>query len=166
MHLERVRKHGDPNINRRSESTPPIDRVMAKVVVKAPSGCWEFTGARQSRGHGLVRVGSRSDGSERLEKAHRVAYEALVGPVPDGLVLDHLCCNPPCVNPAHLEPVTLAENTRRGMAQRESCRNGHLYSEVGWHEWQDGRRMCAVCYRAIRERANQRRRERRREGGN
>lgn len=158
MHYERWRRHGDPLVNLRTVSTPVIERLMAKVEVDGETQCWVFTGSRQSFGHGLIRVG------ERVERAHRVSYEHHVGPIPDGLTIDHLCRNPPCVNPAHLEAVPLAENTRRGFAAREQCRNGHNYADAGWQVWPDGRRMCAVCYREIRNRASARRRERRREG--
>lgn len=72
-------------------------------------GCWTYQGRRDDNGYGRV---ARQGGSGDL-MAHRVIYEALVGPIPDGLTLDHLCLNTSCVNPAHLEPVTRSENSRR-----------------------------------------------------
>jgi len=81
-------------------------RFWAKVRV-LPNGCWEWMGACRG-GYGRFHVGNRN------ALAHRVAYEALVGPMPDGLQPDHLCRNRPCVNTAHLEPVTNAVNCRRG----------------------------------------------------
>src|SRR3990167_1759839 len=63
-----------------------------------PNGCWEWIAAK-SRGYGLFRVGSRTDGTYRMVPAHRLAYEMLVGPIPDGLESDHLCRNRPCVRP-------------------------------------------------------------------
>lgn len=77
--------------------------------VKPGSGCWEWTGPKDAKGYG--RHGHF--------KAHRIAYELSVGPIPTGLVLDHLCRNPGCVRPQHVEPVTPAENTRRGKPRRE-----------------------------------------------
>lgn len=76
--------------------------------VETEEGCWLWRGALTERGYGLLR-----DGRRRV-RAHRAFYQELVGPVPDGLVLDHLCRNPSCVNPGHVEPVTQAENIRRG----------------------------------------------------
>lgn len=75
---------------------------------RAENGCWVWNGAKSPLGYGRV---SR-DG--RWQEAHRVVYEDLRGPIPKGLSLDHLCRNPSCVNPDHLEPVTHRENLRRG----------------------------------------------------
>lgn len=86
--------------------------VLSRYVVDRDTGCWVWRGGRMPFGYGSVWL----DGRTRL--AHRVFYERLVGPIPDGLQLDHLCRNPPCVNPAHLEPVTHTENSRRGSATK------------------------------------------------
>lgn len=89
---------------------------IAKRIVESPGGCWIFTGAKQSRGYGSVGIGNK-----RTALAHRVAYEALVGPVPEGMTIDHLCEVKACVNPAHLEVVTAAENLRRYFVNRGTC---------------------------------------------
>lgn len=100
----------------------PIDRLMAKVE-QQPDGCWIYTGAIQPNGYGYFHL----DG--RMRYAHRVAYQLLVGPIPTGLDLDHLCRVRACCNPAHLEPVTRRENLLRGdtltraHAERRHC--GH-----------------------------------------
>lgn len=74
-------------------------------------GCWIWTGATDARGYGVIGLGRRKDG---IMPAHVASYETHEGQVPEGMVLDHLCRNPSCINPDHLEPVTLAENSRRG----------------------------------------------------
>src|SRR5690606_21110712 len=84
------------------------DRFWEKVLDHPASGCWEWQAARDQKGYGRFRW----KGFTR--RAHRVAYEELVAPVPDGLQLDHLCRNPFCCAPWHLEPVTPRENTLRG----------------------------------------------------
>lgn len=94
---------------------------VARRIVESDAGCWIFTGATQSRGYGSVGIGNGRTGL-----AHRVAYEALVGPIPAGMTLDHLCCVKRCVNPAHLEPVAPAENLRRHHERSGSCYCGSL----------------------------------------
>lgn len=84
---------------------PP--NMTAKVDVTA-DGCWAWKGAKTPTGYGVVSI------ERRARKAHRYSYLHLVGPVPDGLVLDHLCRNRACVNPAHMEPVTQRTNVLRG----------------------------------------------------
>lgn len=109
---------------------PDIARFWAKVQRSAADQCWPWRASVNAKrgGYGQFRVAGAT------RRAHIVAYEAEVGPVPDGLVLDHTCRNPRCVNPAHLEPVPLAENTRRGMApsaiaaRTDRCAKGHAFT--------------------------------------
>lgn len=84
--------------------------------------------------------------------AHRKSYEILVGPIPGGLTIDHLCRNRACINPAHMEPVTNAENTRRAAALRTHCIKGHplegdnVRIQVRKNGWRS--RVCVSCARA------------------
>lgn len=98
------------------------------------TGCWLWLGTLDNKGYGRIGRGSL---------AHRVAYELVVGPIPEGLELDHLCRTPACCNPAHLDPVTHAENMRRGAwGRRSQCKNGHPFAGPNAT---GGRRVCRQC---------------------
>lgn len=118
--------------------------------------CWIWIAAHLVQGYGQFSVGSRKDNSRKMVRAHRFAYKAMIGPIPDGLQLDHLCRNRACVNPSHLEPVTGIENTRRGLtgivtALRERakthCPKGHPYDETNTGYTSNGWRYCRTCAR-------------------
>lgn len=97
---------------------PVIERFLEKVEVD-PSGCWLWTAKRNSKGYGIFWTGPKTkERAGTWNRAHRVAYRLFVGPIPDGMLLDHLCRVPGCVNPDHLEPVTNRENLLRGIASR------------------------------------------------
>ena len=126
------------------ESLP--ERLRAKVKVE--NDCWLC-------GSNLRRYGQYSDQGRRY-LAHRFVYELLVGPIPKGMQIDHLCRNRPCINPSHLEPVPPGENIRRGLSGyfgekhkgegarpwlvKSHCPKGHA------KELQSGRLYCRVCY--------------------
>ena len=93
------------------------ERFAARVSVQ-DDGCWIWTGAKASNGYGSIGYESRT------HSTHRLAYTLLVGPVPEGLQLDHLCRVKSCCNPAHLEPVTNAENQAR--RSWPTCKPGGL----------------------------------------
>lgn len=121
-------------------------RFWAKVE---PTGfCWNWTGHRNKTGHGRFHP-TRN----RSIAAHRFAYELLVGPIPEGLHLDHLCRNTACVNPDHLEPVTLKENVLRGFgitaqaARATHCKNGHEFTPENTIVRAKGWRGCRECKR-------------------
>ena len=116
------------------------ERFWSKVQ-RADVGCWEWERALATNGYAQFWNG------ERLVAAHRYAYELEVGPIPEGLVLDHLCRVPTCVRPDHLEPVTMAENTRRGFSAREVCRRGHPFDGDNVRHLKNGSRRCRECAR-------------------
>ncbi len=138
-------------------------RLLAKVEMH-PSGCWRWQGGTDQKGYGNFLIAPR-----RSQRAHIAAYEAFVGPVPDGLQLDHLChtrdkscklgkdCpHRRCVNPEHLEPVTPDENRRRGrglynlgarQVEKTHCPPGHPYDEANTYVRPNGARNCRDCKR-------------------
>lgn len=130
-------------------------RFAAKTM---PSTCTVWIGATSSRGYGLIAVNGR------IELAHRVAWEAENGPIPDGMVIDHLCRVRNCVTVSHLDLVTIAENTRRGRSVSalrvgEACTNGHeIQSEADLYRRVTGAVECRACRQASKRRHGERRR--------
>lgn len=98
---------------KRRPGRTPEERMFSKFLVG--DDCWEWTGSKNASGYGNFRVPRGV-----VTTAHRAVYEWLVGPIPEGLQLDHLCFNRICVNPGHMEPVTLRENVRRQWAQAKA----------------------------------------------
>lgn len=122
-----------------------IDRLQEYVEVQG--SCWTWIRSRSDRGYG---VHSRN---HRLRYAHRTVYQLLIGPVPKGLELDHLCLNKACVNPDHLEPVTHRVNVLRAptakaaiYARRTACNRGHPFDDVNTL-FSQGYRRCRECHR-------------------
>ena len=110
MHDSRWQRYGDLTRGRLRRGTAE-ERFWPKV--DKTETCWIWIGAIGTGGYGNFWVGPDRL-SDRM-RAHRFAYESMVGPIPEGLDLDHLCRNRACVNPAHLEPVTRRVNLRRGV---------------------------------------------------
>lgn len=129
----------------------PMQRWCAKVrlpVEDRDDGCWEWTGGK------VGGYGQFWPTNGKNFPAHKYSYERFIGPIPDGLQIDHLCRNRGCVNPLHLEPVTAAENLRRAPLQpstvnsiKSHCPLGHELFGDNVHRY-GGHRHCKIC-RAI-----------------
>lgn len=130
------------------------ERFWSKVDRQGPDECWPWIDQLDSKGYGRFKLNGH------YPVASRVAWELTVGPIPEGLKLDHLCRNPPCVNPAHLEPVPQKENVRRGLmgVLRTHCPNDHEYVESTTKIDRKGHRVCRICERERMQRFLERRR--------
>ena len=140
----------------RSERTVE-QRVYDRIAVD--DGCWIWQGGFNTKSHyGQFSVRG-DDGQTKTLRAHRAVYELLVGPIPEGLTLDHLCMVKACVRPGHLEPVTQRENTRRAVAAlgtepfgranraKTHCKHGHEFTPENTYRSKYGR-ACRACNRA------------------
>lgn len=123
----------------------------ANVPNREPGECWPWQGVRAANGYGRFKAMG-------TWWAHRVAYMLARGPIGTGLVIDHLCANKPCVNPDHLDPVTIATNTLRCETSilsinraKTHCPQGHAYDEGNTQWTRQGWRLCRKC-RAARDR--------------
>lgn len=134
-----------------------IARWLGRVV-ETDEGCWLWPGAKFRSGY--ANVGTVERGQRRNRSLHRVFYERFVGPIPEGLDLDHLCRTTSCVNPGHVEPVTRSVNLRRGNAgglrnrgraaanaAKTHCHHGHPFDEENTHWTKAGGRSCRACDR-------------------
>lgn len=123
-------------------------RFWEKVDGGDVTSCWIWKAAILHNGYGQFKV---ADGW--AVKAHRWSYEQLRGEIPAGLVIDHLCRNRACVNPWHLDPVTIKTNVLRGTghtalnASKTHCPKGHLYTEANTLRSRNGWRRCRACSR-------------------
>lgn len=131
------------------------ERFFAKVDKDGPGGCWLWTGTLSPKGYASFQHDTRN------QFVHRTAYETWVGPIPEGLEIDHLCSVRNCVNPAHLEAVTHAENMARASARKTHCVHGHEYTpENTCHPLGNpGHRVCRTCRNAEARARYQRRKK-------
>ena len=129
--------------------TDLLDYLKDKILID--DGCWEWDGKKDSGGYGRVHLNGKKS------QAHRVVYELLVGPIPDGLLLDHLCRNRICVRPDHLDPVTAWDNIWRSKdpaysATKRLCKRGHRLNRKTTiiRGTQGEYRFCRACRQAAR----------------
>lgn len=144
MHWARLKRHGD--LDGLFPQGSPFERLMRRVV-KQPDGCWIFTGATKN-GYAAVGAGGKHGGSVY---GHRIAYEAVKGPIPaDTPRLHHLCEVRRCVNPDHLVPTTASAHALEHGLGQDVCPN------CGWSDWylrpDTGGRWCRECRRRKRRR--------------
>lgn len=145
-HYDRWRRNGDPlTLGPRGERGDIIkdfeERFWSKV--EKTQGCWLWIGNRSRRG-GYGKIANR----EGSTLAHRISYEMAIGPIPEGLVIDHLCGEQSCVRPDHLEAVTVQVNSSRAASGRawDYCGRGHDRSAPGVRRVRkDGTTYCGVC---------------------
>lgn len=147
-HYQRLYHHGDanfvkPNTGGYDLSVDPetglVNRFIGRIDFE-DSECWTFLGNKNKDGYGGISV------SGKWWSTHRYSYVTLVGEIPEGLELDHLCSNRACANPDHLEPITHIENVRRGeKASRTHCPQGHEYSVENTYLNKKGWRKCKIC---------------------
>jgi hypothetical protein len=135
--MRRTRENGGDGLT-------PIRIARFWSYVDRSGECWIWTSSRDKDGYGVYRVGKHK------RRAHRVSLELVGRPVPDGMVTDHLCRNPSCVRPDHLDIVTGAENNRRGAspaafnAAKERCDCGAEFVREGYKS-RPNKRVCRAC---------------------
>ena len=124
------------------------ERFWANVIKGGDDDCWIWGASHYKNGYAKFWANGKSI------KAHRFAYELLVGIIPVHLEIDHLCRNRGCVNPKHMETVTRSENTRRGLLpnigrvfqrSKTHCPAGHAYDLINTYFRHDGGRDCKAC---------------------
>jgi HNH endonuclease len=128
---------------------------LAERALICASGCYEWMGRTDGDGYGRMHVSrTLADGSylPQWKPVHRVAYEYWVGPIPEGLTIDHLCRNKRCFRPDHLEAVPSGVNTLRGEgaaarnARKTHCKHGHPFDEANTRYLPSGYRECKMCH--------------------
>lgn len=133
-----------PQVDQRPAEIRVWDRVIKPAIGEPHVGCWKWGGYLNTSGYGTISISSRD------VLVHRFLYELVIGPIPEGMQIDHLCRHRWCVNPYHMEPVTPRENTMRGIsfsaqnARKTHCPQGHPYDETNTIHY-GRRRYCRTC---------------------
>lgn len=141
-----------------TRSPERLHERVQRTIRPAPGGCWQWTGPLSHLGYGRFNIGTGKF------PAHRITYELYIGPIPDGLEIDHLCRNRACVNPAHLEPVTRRVNMERSEHRNFRtkvdgvCQRGHSMADA-YVSPGTGNRACRECLDLSYQRRKAKRRE-------
>jgi hypothetical protein len=123
---------------------PAMERFLGHFIPEPNTGCWLWTSGVDRDGYAKF-----FEGRGLEQYGHRYAYKQFVGPIPEGLILDHLCRVRHCVNPTHLEPVTNRENIMRGrrpLGERTHCPRGHPFNDKNTYFPSHGGRKCRACH--------------------
>lgn len=134
---------------RRKKTDNLADVVASRITKDAVTGCWNWTWCASHDGYGLLSIGGRH------YYAHRLSYELFVGPIPEGLTVDHKCHNTSCINPDHLRPATMRDNiVKFGKtnacavnSRRTHCKHGHQFNRENTKIRPNGSRRCITCHR-------------------
>lgn len=144
-HYLRIWKRGTTEL----PTKPTVRQQIEAAVFVDEEGCWRWLDSVSPNGYGRIGV----------EYAHRLAFEEFVGPIPDGMTIDHLCRVKTCCNPDHLEAVSLRENILRSEgpsainARLTRCQRGHEFTAENTYIAPSGRRQCRACIRLRKQRA-------------
>lgn len=164
LHYTRWKRHGDPL--GKHVYPDPLERLLRRIEINPDTGCWEWQ-LSTKLGYGQFALNGTV-----TRQAHRYAYERMVGPVPSGLELDHLCRVRHCVNPEHLEPVTPRVNNLRSTspsafnAAKTRCVHGHEFTPENTLLRRDGvSRTCRACLKRSNDENTRRRRDQRTTAG-
>lgn len=124
----------------------PYERLLSEVITTSDD-CWEVQRMRNNAGYSRVQIGG---GGGSYVQGHRLSYERNVGPIPDGMVVDHVCRNRTCINPDHLQLLTMPQNSgRNAWSLKTHCPQGHPYDEQNtyWYPGEGRHRQCRACGR-------------------
>ena len=120
-------------------SIKSVEYLKSRTVVNE-NGCWTWQGAKDKNGYGSVWHNSQ------MWKVHRLMYQLAIGLIPDNLEIDHICFNPPCINPDHMRLVNHRTNCQnKKVGSRPTCKAGHQWTEANCYRDQQGHRVCRTC---------------------
>lgn len=147
--LDKMREQFNTHSPNRNKASV-FSRLMTRIDVRGPSECWPWTGGLRSNGYGTF--GVKRAGKWTQTTAHRAFYVERFGEIPGGWEVDHKCRNRACMNPSHLEAVSVQENRKRRNAAKTHCGSGHEYTQatIRWQADEDGylTRVCRICENA------------------